>query len=288
MSRLKLRSSVALVLFFIAAFSVEGWLLLKERQRANRATIVWSRKTAECDWLTKQTPALTARNEEAIAAELAEARQALAALRKTLQGPDAGWLNVRPPAKPLDAFFDIAGFVEKTRATAARAKVGFASNECFGFAAYSTEGPAMEFVPRVYRQRIIAQRLLDALIETHPVNLLAFQLEMPAAVVSKEKNGATDYFAFNPAFSFRQSDQLDTLAFRVEFSGQTATLRDFLNKIAGFPQPFVVRSVEVESMTASNSSPSSQAGPLVRQNFSKFAVIVELVLPNDAPVQTRL
>jgi hypothetical protein len=235
--------------------------------------------------LVKQSPALTAQNEQAIAAELTEARQAVIALRTTMQGPDAGWQKARPPAKPLDAFFDIAGFVEATRAAATQARIEFAADEHFGFAAYSTVGPAPEFLPGVYRQRLIAQRLLGALIEARPARLLGFYLETPASLASPGKNAAADYFPFDPAFSLRQPGHLDTLAFRLEFSGQTATLRDFLNRVAGFPQPFIVRSVEVESLLTPGATASPKAGPLIRQNLSKFAVIVELVLPSAASAQ---
>jgi hypothetical protein len=277
MSRIKLSSSIVVVLAFVSALGVEGWLLFRERRLANRATSALRQKIAERDWLARQSPALTSQNEQAIAAELMDANQALAAMRAALRGTDARWLNARPPAKPLDAFFDIAAFVERTRATAARAKVAFAPSESFGFAAYSTEGPAPEFLPLVYYQRLSAQRLLDALIEARPVSLLGLQREAPATVVSPEKNGSVDYFSFNPAFSLRQAGQLDTLAFRLEFNGQTETLRDFLNRIAAFPQPFVVRSVEVDPLSASSSPASTKAGPLVQQNLSKFVVIVELL-----------
>ncbi len=288
MNRIKLSSSIALGLVFLGALGTETWFLLRERQRANRAGSLLQQKITEGEWLAKQAPAPTPQNEQAIAAELTDARQALAALRTTLQGADAGWLSARPPAKPLDAFFDIAGFVEKARAAAVRAKVRVAPNESFGFAAYSTEGPALEFLPQVYRQRLVAQRLLEALFEAHPMALLGLQLEAPVAAVAAEKNRTGDYFSFTPSFPLRQPGQLDTLAFRVEFSGQTAVLRDFLNRVAGFPQPFVVRSVEVEPVTGFDSPVSAKAGPLVRQTISKFAVVVELVLPNATPAQARL
>ena len=286
MRRIKPSSSIVLVLAFVGALGVEVWLLLRESKLADRATSVLSRKIAEREWFAKQSPALTEESEQAIAADLVHAGQALAVLRATLQGPEAGWFNTHPPAKPLDAFFDLAGFVEKTRHAAAQARVGFAPDEHFGFATYSTEGPAPELLPGVYRQRLVAQRLVDALIVARPLALLGFQREAPAVLV--EKNIAADYFFLNPALSLRQPGQLDTLAFRVEFSGQTATLRDFLNRIAGVSQPFIVRSVEIEPLPAVNSVTPSTAIPLVRQNFSKFTVLVEFILPRAAPAQSPL
>ena len=289
MSRPKLSSSVILVLAFVAVLGAELWLLQRERKQAGRAQAALQQKIAERDWLAKQSPALNAENEQAIAAELVQAGQALADLRADLKGREADWLNAAPPAKPLDAFFDIASFVEKSRAATGQAKVGLAPDEHFGFAAYANEGPAPELVPAVFRQRLLAQRLVETLLEARPLALLGLRREPVAAAQNVAKNVAGDFFTLDRALSVRQPGQLDTLAFRLEFSGQTATLRNFLNSLAGFPQPFIVRSVEVEPLPAIGASVAPAAGtavPLVRQNLSKFAVIVEFVLLNAASAPT--
>ena len=94
------------------------------------------------------------------------------------------------------------------------------------------------------------------------------------------------------ALSVRRPGEVETVAFRVEFSGQTATLRNFLTALAALPQPFLVRSVEVEPLPVPVAPAAPVAGapeapvPLVRQNLSRFAVIVESVLLAGAPVKT--
>lgn len=288
MSRLKPSLSLILVLAFLAALGAEVWYLQRVRQQAARAVAALQQKIAERDWLAKQSPAPNPENEQAIAAELVQAARTLADLRAGLKGRDADWLSAPPPAKPLDAFFDIASFVEKARAATGQAKVGFAPDEHFGFATYANEGPAPELVPAVFRQRLLVQRLVDTLIEARPLALLGLRREPVAQTQLSAKNLAADFFNFDHALSLRQPGQLDTLAFRLEFSGQTSTLRNFLNSLAAFSQPFVVRSVEVEPLPAAGNgaAPASVAGaavPLVRQNLSKFAVIVEFVLLNPAP-----
>ncbi len=288
MSRFKTSLTLVLALAFVAALGAEAWWLQKERKHAARAVAALRQKIAERDWLAKRSPALNEENEQAIAAELVQAGRALADLRDGLKGREAGWLGAPPPARPLDAFFDIASFVEKTRAAAGQAKVGFSPDEHFGFAAYANEGPAPEFLPAVFRQRLLVQRLVETLIEARPLALLGLRREPLAPAQSAAKNVATDFFTFDRALSLRQPGQVDTMAFRLEFSGQTATLRNFLNSLARFPQPFVVRSVDVEPL-ASPSAAAPAAGaagaavPLVRQNLSKFAVIVEFVLLNAVP-----
>jgi hypothetical protein len=286
MSRLKPSLSVALVLAFLAGLGGAIWSLQRARQQAGRAVANLQQKIAEREWLAKQSPALNAENEQAIAAELVQAGRTLADLRDSLKGRDADWLDAPPPARPLDAFFDIASFVEKTRAATAQAKVGFVPDEHFGFAAYANEGPPPELVPAVFRQRLLVQRLVETLIEARPLALLGLRREPVAAAQSVAKNVAGDFFTFDRALSLRQPGQLDTMAFRLEFSGQTSTLRNFLNSLAAFPQPFVVRSVEVEPLPAAGPAPAPVVGaavPLVRQNLSKFAVVVEFVLLNPAP-----
>ncbi len=286
MIRLKPSLSLVLVAAFVAALGAELWYLQRARQQAARAVAALQQKVAERDWLAKQSPALNPENEQAIAEELVQAARTLADLRAGLKGQDADWLNVAPPAKPLDAFFDIASFVEKTRTATGQAKVGFSPDDHFGFAAYANEGPAPELVPAVFRQRLLVQRLVDTLLEARPLALLGLRRESVVAGQSPAKNAAVDYFAMDRALSLRQPGQLDTMAFRLEFSGQTATLRNFLNSLAAFSQPFVVRSVEVEPLAAPGVTPAAVAGaavPLVRQNLSKFAVVVEFVLLNTAP-----
>ena len=81
-------------------------------------------------------------------------------------------------------------------------------------------------------------------------------------------------------------------AFRLEFTGQTHSLRTFLNSLAVSKQPFFVRCVEAEPLglgapAGSSSSPAGGAPvPLVAQNFSRFAVVVEYL--ELAPAEEKL
>jgi hypothetical protein len=155
------------------------------------------------------------------------------------------------------------------------------------------------------------QYLVEALIEARPQSLLAVQRERPLTAAQRmERNQlsttgalppaapaarggqAEDFLELDPALSLRMPGRVDSDAFRLEFTGQTAALRTFLNTLAAFKLPVIVRSVEVEPVAtgaapvgpAGASGPSGAPVPLVAQNSSRFAVTVEYVLPEPGPV----
>ncbi len=298
----------AVLVLGVLALAAEAWLLQQARQQAARALASLEQKKQERDWLARQSPAPSEANEQAITRELELARSVSAGLRSALQPREGQSPPPAVPAKPIDAFFDIAAFIEKTRALAARAQVMIKPDERFGFATHSNEGPVEELVPAVFRQRLVAQQLVEALLEARPRVLLAVQRERPLTAARREQrnqpaqSGATaanppagaagggspaDFFDFDGADSLRVPGRVESEAFRLEFTGQTAVLRAFLNSLAALPRPVIVRRVEVEPLTAeSGASAARGAGapvPLVAQNLSKFAVVVECVELLPAP-----
>jgi hypothetical protein len=292
---MKRLSSRHLLWISLAAFAVviaaEGVWLRREQLAARRAQAALDQKRQERDWLAAQTPALGAENEEAISADLAAARQALADAKAALRRGETGRWVEPAPTQTLEAYFNIASFVERNRAAAGAARVTLRPEERFGFAAFANEGPAVEMLPQVHRQLLVADTLVAQLIEAHPLALLALRREAAGRGQAAAKGQAEDYFVMDRALSVRRPGEVETVAFRVEFSGQTATLRNFLTGLAALPQPFLVRSVEVEPMPAGVAATSPVAGapeapvPLVRQNLSRFAVIVESVLLAGAPAK---
>ena len=292
------------------ALVAEGWWWQEARQQAGRALDGLEQKKQEREWLARQTPALTEANEQALAQDLAQAVKVVAGLRVVLQA-GAGKVPANPPpTKSIDAYFDIAAFVEKTRTLAARAQVMIKPDERFGFATHTNEGPEADLVPTVYRQRRAAQFLVEALLEARPGVLLSVQRERPltaaqlarrnqprptgAATGAALMNGgglAADFFELGAPSSLRLPGRIESEAFRFEFTGQTPALRAFLNSLATAPTPVIVRRVEVERLTAETFSPATlPAGapvPLVAQNLSKFAVVVECVELLPAPEPTN-
>lgn len=300
----------ALLLVLATALMLEGWFWSRYYQESRRVLAALAQTKQERDRLAAQSPALSEANEQGIVHDLANTRKILAALHSALAGRE-GRASELPPAKSIDLFFDVAAFVEKSRALAARAQVVTKPDERFGFATHAHEGPETELVPTVFQQRIVGQYLVEALIEARPRSLLSVQRErplttaqrdgrhksllaetVPAAIPVVSGGQGGDFFEFNPAFSVRIPGLVDCEAFRLEFTGQTAALRAFLNTLATFQLPVIVRSVEVEPLAAevpanepvAVSDGSGAPVPLVAQNVSKFAVVAEYMWRRSAPV----
>jgi hypothetical protein len=289
----------AVLLACTLALAAEGWLLAQARQQAARALVGLEQKQQERDWLGRQSPAPSEANEQAIERDFAQAVKVWEDLRTALQGRDPKILETPPPAKPTDAYFDIAAFVEKMRATAARARVMIKPDERFGFATHSNEGPEADLVPAVFRQRLVSQYLVEALLEARPRVLVSVQRERPLTAAQRDQRNqpgqanapaavtpapggvAADFFEFDAPSSLRVPGRVESMAFRLEFTGQTPALRAFLNNLAALPLPVIVRRVEVEPLAGEVAPTAALAPgapvPLVTQNLSKFAVVVECV-----------
>src|SRR5207245_42405 len=103
----------------------------------------------------------------------------------------------------------------------------------------------------------------------HPRALLSVQRERPLTAAQRalrhqpSRSGApgvlpvqgaggapADFFDPDPQLSVRQPGWIDSEAFRLEFTGPTPVLRDFLNTLATYRLPLIVSSVEVEPAAA--------------------------------------
>jgi hypothetical protein len=298
-----------------------GWGIYDRSTAAAKSAKVVAAKRAELNSLLTSTPAPTQESKAAVEADLRRTEAALATMREELkgQGPTAAALRTAAiPAEPTDAFFNIATFVEQTRAKAEEAKIKIKADERFGFASYSSAGPDRELIAQVFRQRQVAEYLLDALIVARPLELVSVQRERPltkadlAAIesappgsaprpVGGSSQGAADFFEIDSRISARVPGFVGATAFRLTFNGETDSLRSFLNKLATFELPLVVRSVEVEPIakapTSATTAPANslssifgtvasttaaapdapKAKPLVEKPLSKFTVTVELI-----------
>ncbi|HTL66307.1 MAG TPA: Amuc_1100 family pilus-like protein [Lacunisphaera sp.] len=301
------QSIIAAVLgALLASAGLEAWIWCHAGRAARRALAKLDATRAERDRLGRQSPAPTAEYEEAVHDRIEAVRGMLAGLRAELAATD----QVTPasvPAKPVDAYFEIAAFVERTRTEAAEAGVTARAGERFGFAAHASAGPRPELVEAVGRQRAEIEQLIETLLASQPRALLAVQRERPltdaersqrkqpdgpAAAQSsiargrEDETAVADFFDFDPVQSIRRRGLIDTDAFRLEFTGPTTSLRSFLNRLATSRWPVVVRNVEVEPVSSENRSSSrpevasSGPVPLVTGILSRFTVVVEvLVIP---------
>src|SRR4051812_30633079 len=256
----------------------EGWCIYERSDAARAAARKLVQKRADLQAMGELAPAPTRDVATAIETDLARARRALAAMQAELKGrgPAADRMrSAKVPAARTDAYFDLATFVEKTKELAKKNGVDVRPDAArFGFALHAHEAPEADRIEAVFHQRQIAQYLVEALIEAHPRALVAVQRERPltkkeradrdaaalaAANGTPPPEGATeplapaedgpDFFTLDPRSSVRAAGVLDTSAFRLGFIGETGALRAFLNRLAGFELPVLVREVEVEPVS---------------------------------------
>lgn len=266
-------------LTFCAALAVGELYLIYERWSAAReAAAKLIQRQSELMAIATAIPPPTREVATAIEEDLAQAQLTLAAMQAELKGrgPAAERLRTtRVPAARTDAYFDLASYVERLRERARKNEVAIRPDAArFGFAAHANEGPELERIEPVFRQRLLAQYLLECLLDARPRAILAVKRELPltaperegreaaaaeaAAVVAAGGDSADtnspefevpegpDYFAIDPRVSARKAGFIDTIAFKFVFTGQTAALRSFLNRLASFELPVLVREVEVE------------------------------------------
>jgi hypothetical protein len=253
------------------ALTYERWAA--SREAAKRL----EQRKADLQGMAALTPPPTRPVAGAIEADLERARKALASMQGELKGRGAAGERLRTakvPAARTDSYFDLATYVEKLRELAANHEVEIRTEAArFGFAAYANEGPLQDHIEPVFRQRLVAQYLLESLLEARPRALLAVKREPTLSKADREAratalaNGevppdltadagseSPDYFVIDPRVTARAPGYIDTIPFRIVFTGQTAALRSFLNRLASFELPILVREVEVQPATAEESA----------------------------------
>lgn len=292
-----------------AGAAAGGWEWRTWRERHRRAEARLAGVEGERAQLAAAVPAPTEENGRVLAATLAQAEARAAELRAVWRAPDGEAFAGPAPDRPMDAYFALEAMAERVRTAAVRAQVALRPEESFGFASHAHEGPASDILPVVHRQRQVVEHLLRTLLEARPQAILGVRRERPreilrrragaagaglvAAESGREAMVAADFFTPEAVGSVRVPGLVEGEAYRVEFTGQTQTLRTWLNALADGRAPLAVRGVEVEAGPAP--APGEEGAvadptapvPLVTNNFSKFAVIVETVevLPRTPPAQ---
>lgn len=286
------------------AVLASGWGIYSQHAAAEKSAKTLVLKRNELSGLLSLNPAPTQANKAAIEADLKRTEIALGQMREELKGrgPVAeGLRKATPPSEPTDVFFNLETFVEKTRQKAQAAKIKLKPDERFGFYTYKQTGPDRDLIPQVFRQRLVAEYLIDALFEAQPAELVSVMRErpltkaaqaaiaagqpLPAAPASTNSSNSpteNDFFDIDPRISARVPGFVGASAFRLTFISETETLRVLLNKLATFELPLVVRSVEVEPMPkAAAATATTQANTL----SSIFGTAPSTTAPEAAPAK---
>lgn len=183
----------------------------------------------------------------------------------------------------------------------------------FGFERYLkttqiSDDPAV--VPQLDKQRQVLSYILNQLMAADPAGIQAVEREILGDVDAKATG-----FQINPAISARVPGAIETLAFRVTFTGYTPALRKFLNNLAQFDLPIVVRSVDADrpatnteaasakkskasniddifsvfggssSTETAEAAPKANQTPVISETESSFTVtleFIEIILPSNS------
>ncbi|MCF7686669.1 MAG: Amuc_1100 family pilus-like protein [Cephaloticoccus sp.] len=262
---------------------VEGYWLYLSRQVMQRAETRLTMRKREWGALQRVAPKPTPEVEQAIAADVAKAEQILTGMRTTLRGGPAAEVLRQAviPTLRTDAFFALANYVQAMEAAARVNGVAVAADERFGFKSYVNEGPAVEQIPTVIRQSQILHHALTTLFAARPLRLVAVLRTMPLdgkPAVQRRTEGGRDGFELAPRLSVQRPGHINTLGFQVEFTGMTAVLRTWLNALAAFDLPLVVRAIEVQPVTGSPGMPTQTTAMRVTGKSGNDQ-LVPLVLP---------
>jgi hypothetical protein len=249
---------IALVVFCLLAFAAGVYLLLEARSADEQAAR--SLRNAEQSLQaaargeiapTPDNLALAEANVEALRGELSHIRQRL----------ESG-VQLQTTEDPVQLITRIQRFISQMRRLAETEEVRIPANFGFGFDRYVEQStpPAQRFVVRVDKQRLLLEYLLGELIASGPSGITRVQRETIEAPQTDTRTATTPRagaagrttttasgadFRIDPAISARVPGAIDSLAFRITFTGFTESLQSFINRLSAFEYPVVVRSIEV-------------------------------------------
>ena len=253
-------------------------------------------------------PAPTLENVEASAKNVAELK---AGLRKIREDLERG-ARISTSADGIGVMAGIQQFISKFQRKALThtdkdgepVEIIIPSDFAFGFEQYLDEATMLddeELIPVLDKQRQILSYLLTKLYESEPKSIVSVEREV--LELKAEDSRSAKGFAIQPAITAKVPGAINTLAFRLAFTGYTDSLRRLLNDLAKFDLPIVVRSIEVDrpsgiTTTAkvpanndldtffgvfdggSNSevkAPEEAQEPVISENISTFTVVLEFI-----------
>ena len=299
--------AVCLIVFFAGSF-----LALKESNAIEDAEREMTSSEARLKNLRFSDPAPSADNVDASEANVAQLGSTLDAIREDLQRGD----RLTTSSDGIGVMAGVQQFIseyqrklsEQIDASNEPAPISTPQDFAFGFQEYIDEAKPLIDPERsavLDQQRQILSYLMDKLIEAKPTSVVSVQREVLEQVQSL-RGGQS--FQIDRAVSARVPGAIDTLAFRLSFTGYTDSLRSFLNNLARFDLPIVVRSIDIKRQAGSkNTTVSANSNnldsifgafgdsnddevlekaqkPVISENISTFTVIlefIEIVLPTD-------
>ncbi|MFU8847456.1 MAG: hypothetical protein ACNA77_01895 [Opitutales bacterium] len=306
------------VIVCLAVFSGGAFLAYSQYGDVKKARSSLSNVENQLSGLLNRDPAPSDANLTAAEENLKQLIASLANIRDGLQPGTA--LQISEDG--ISVIAGIQQYISRLQREAARHKnkegdampIQTPNNFAFGFEQFVREAQVPENAAKAAildKQRQILSFLMDKLFKADPQAISSVQREVLEISVEGDKRG----FTIAPSLSARVPGAIETVAFSLTFSGYTNTLREFLNSLADFELPIVVRSIQVtrpagkETVAApprrpaasnifdlfgeaspapSRPQPTAEVQkPVIEENVSQFTVIlefIEVVLP-DANTQ---
>lgn len=315
----------ALLVVLLLIFAAQIYLFSTLSTRADAARIAADRSARNLESYLQMSPAPTAANLELAENNVKELGRELRQRIQTVRGQIDSAVGQDVPASASDLLFEIQSFVDRYNALA-RAPgddidpIQLPANFGFSFRNLIDGGvpPEDAQIPGLWKQKEIIQYLMDSLYASGPISITAVERELlvqpspgqedtrPRRTQPTERSGRPTarttpqgIFAINPLISARVPGAVETMAFRIQFTGYTSALRDFLVQLSSFELPIVVRSVEVAPAPATatrrdddvfggifgTQRPQPEAAgvedrarrPVVVDNVSRFTIVVEFI-----------
>ncbi|PXA05596.1 hypothetical protein DDZ13_01605 [Coraliomargarita sinensis] len=252
-------------------------------------------------------PAPSVDNLQAAKQNLSELQQSLSQIRKELQkgaslSTSEDGVSVMAGIQQYISKFQKATD-EHVDETGEPAEIVTPQDFAFGFEQYIDEASMLEDPEKVSlldKQRQVLSYLLTQLIASDPESIDKVRRE----VLEEPAGEGAKTFRVDPAVSARVPGAIDTMGFSLTFSGYTDSLRELLNRLSRFDLPIVVRSIEVDRPSGSETvvAPTNRGGadnifdlfgggetagteeessegpkPVIEENISQFTVILELI-----------
>lgn len=159
-----------------------------------------------------------------------------------------------------EAYFDLARFADGLTELCLAEDIEIPTGMRFGFASHASVAPTADLIPHLVLQSTAIEELVAALVAAGPRRIESVRRERPAPMAGRAGRAApvttgqeiggvaADYFTPDTGTGVAQELGLKSLAFRVAFHGSTASLRRFLNHLAGCDTPWCVTAVEAHTL----------------------------------------
>lgn len=225
------------------AFSEFTQLKRMEKASAQQQRILHS--------LLAQQPSLTTANVEAANANVQQLNQAYQRLSQSLYGdaPIVGSTNGVQVMASIQEYISDFTYRAKNHVNVdgESAPVSIAQDLSFGFEAYAEQASVPEqptIIPLLDQQRQVLSYIMAQLLASDPLEIVSVKrriYEGESLMDTKKLSG----FKMPKVASAAVKGLIQTIPLKVEFRGYTNSLRQFLNKLAEFELPILVRSIEV-------------------------------------------